>query len=230
MANLLIHVPHSSVFIPDHVRDQFLLTDAELELEVLESADRWTDQLADAAWPGATKVVAKVSRLVVDVERYLSDELEVMAAAGRGAFYERCHDGRPLRRTLTTAERCELADTYYHPHWAMLRRMAANKVLIDLHTYPARPWPVEIDPARERPEIDLGTSPSLTPVAWQEALLRHFEAHGFTVGLNTPYAGVVETGATSSTMIEIRRDMLGTGPGCTGWLRVAKALETIPLS
>jgi N-formylglutamate amidohydrolase len=114
----IIHVPHASTRIPERYRAPFLLSDDALIAEALTSADLWTDALARAAWPNGTIIKAKVSRIVCDVERYADDSMEPMAVQGRGMIYTRTHDGQPLRRSLTGAERQELRTVFYDPHWA----------------------------------------------------------------------------------------------------------------
>ncbi len=229
MNGLVVHVPHASLVLPPEVRGQFVLDAAALAEEARVSADLWTDDLARAAWPDAVQVVAPVSRLVVDVERYADDALEPMAAVGRGMVYACRHDGAPLRRGVTEEEREALQRTWYEPHWRRLREAAAGQVLVDLHSYPVDPWPVEPDPAASRPAIDLGTDPALTPPEWTAALRRHFEAAGWEVGENTPYAGVIDAGARVAVMIEFRRDLVGDGPGGPGWSALVEALRTMPI-
>jgi N-formylglutamate deformylase len=228
MAGLVIHVPHASLAIPREVRDQFIVSDEDLAAEALASADLHTDLLAREAWPGATIIEAEVSRLVLDVERYPDDAMEVMAGAGRGMIYASRHDGSPLRRPISGAERAALQSRYYDPHWARLRAAAAGGVLIDLHSYPARKWAVEPDGDHARPEIDLGVAEGLTPPTWTAAARGCFEAAGYEVALNTPYSGVIDAGARAAMMIEIRRDMIGT-PGDGTWRRLVAALRALPL-
>ena len=67
-----------------------------------------------------------------------------------------------------------------------------------------------------------------TPSNWTDALRDHFKRQGFTVAENAPYAGVIDAGADAAIMIEIRRDMLGTGPGTVEWARVVTALRHMP--
>jgi N-formylglutamate amidohydrolase len=227
---LLIHVPHASLIIPARDRSDFLISDSELLREARTSSDLHTDALARAAWPAARIIEAEVSRLVVDLERFEDDELEGMSVVGRGALYTRDHQGRRIRSDPSPERRRELLDRYYHPHWARLRRSARDAVLIDLHTYPKIPWPIERAPrGAVRPEIDLGFSSDLTPPGWVDALSVHFRDHGYEVGHNTPYTGVIDAGARAAVMIEIRRDRVGTPGQGQVWSRLIRALASIPV-
>lgn len=229
MSSLIIHVPHASTRIPDEVIDQFILDPGAQNKEAQESADLYTDQLAHEAWPAATIIKADVSRVVIDVERYSDDALETMSSVGRGMIYSTTHDAKPLRRKISKNERIELQSKYYDSHWARLRKLSKGNTLIDLHSYPVKPWAIESNPHALRPEIDLGTSQGLTPRAWVAAVRKHFELEGYQVGENTPYTGVVNTGAAQAIMIEIRRDMIGL-PGASGsWQRLIKTLSSIPI-
>jgi N-formylglutamate amidohydrolase len=229
MSKLLFHVPHASFAIPDDAWPEFLFPRAAVKAEALESADLHTDEMARQAWPLAEIVEADVSRIVVDVERYDDDSKEELAEVGRGVFYACDHQMRPIRNALTEVRRDELLDRYYLPHWKQLRAKAADAVLVDLHTNPAEPWPIERHAHGPRPEIDIGFSEGLTPPAWVEALTEHFRQHGYEVGHNTPYVGVIDAGAKAAVMIEIRRDVVGAPSGDPKWQRLIAALSTMPI-
>ena len=226
---IVVHVPHAALVIPDEARADFLLPWPEVEAEAWTSADLWTDRLAREAWPEATILEARVSRIVVDVERFEDDTAEDMARRGRGVLYTDTHLGMPLRSQLGPAQRADLLARYYRPHWADLAAAARDAVLIDLHTYPAEPWPIEPTPDADRPEIDLGVDPDLTPEPWCRELEAHFRGAGFTVGINTPYAGVIDAGARAAVMLEIRRDVLGSPDRAGPWARVVRALSGMPI-
>ena len=102
-------------------------------------------------------------------------------------------------------------------------------MLIDLHTYPLEPWPIERHLRGARPEIDIGFTPGLTPDGWVLSLSRHFSDAGFEVGQNTPYCGVIDAGARAAVMIEIRRDLVERPGGNPGWQRLIHALRAMPL-
>jgi N-formylglutamate amidohydrolase len=226
---LVIHVPHASTHLPDTYRAQFGISDEDLDAEIHDSADLFTDLLARASWPEAKIIETTVSRVLLDVERYADDVQEEMSRVGRGVIYTHGRFRQPLRRTVSPQDRAHLLDRFYHPHWQRLRNSASGAVLIDLHSYPVDPWPIEPQADAPRPEIDLGTSPGLTPPDWTEALRDHFTRLGFTVAENAPYAGVIDAGADAAIMIEIRRDMLGMGPRSDTWSRLQKALGQMPI-
>ena len=46
---LVIHVPHSSIRIPEDFRAQFTLSAVDLETELIAMTDRYTDELFNAA-------------------------------------------------------------------------------------------------------------------------------------------------------------------------------------
>lgn len=225
---LVVHAPHASLVIPPQLRGQFIHGEAALTREAHLSADLWTDRLGSEAWPRAGLIVPEVSRLVVDVERYESDACEPMSRVGRGVIYTHDHEGVRLRSDLSEAERERLLLDYYTPHWRRLRAAAAGAVLVDLHSYPETPWRIEPAGASIRPQIDLGTDEALTPPAWAEALARHFHSAGLSVAFNTPYAGVIDAGARAAVMIEIRRDLMGGGPGTDAFGRLSGILGTAP--
>mgnify|MGYP000022246014 CR=1 FL=1 len=229
MSKLVVHVPHASIAIPEDVWSEFLASRSDVEAEALASADLYTGEMARQAWPNAEIIEAEVSRIVVDVERYDDDSKEEMAEVGRGVIYTRDHQMRPIREAVTCRRREELLARYYRPHWERLRAQAAHAILIDLHSYPAEPWPIECRAEGPRPEIDIGFSQGLTPPSWVDTLTEHFQQNGYEVGHNTPYVGVIDAGTKAAVMIEIRRDIVGTPGHDAKWRRLIKALATMPV-
>ena len=98
--------------------------------------------------------------LFVDVERYDDDNLEEMAAKGRGVLYTHDHKGFKIRNSVSEKRRKELLARHYRPHWKELKAQASEAILIDLHTYPSEPWTIECHAQGSRPEIDIGFTPS----------------------------------------------------------------------
>lgn len=85
-------------------------------------------------------------------------------------------------------------------------------LIVDSHSYPLAPLPYE-DLSLAWPQICIGTDPFHTPAAMIEALSAVFQAHGFTVGINTPFKGTMVPTKNyeidprcQSAMIKVRRD------------------------
>ena len=227
--DLVLHDPHSSTVVPEAVRGQFVLGDAELELELLLMTDRYVDELFTLPAAAAVSVRHGVSRLVCDPERFERDEDEEMAGIGMGVLYTRTHTGDPeksLRRELSDEERRTLLDAYYRPHHARLEQATSNAVrvhghclIVDAHSFPQRPLPYEKSIRPEdlrwthRPAICLGTDGFHTPLWLQAAAFDAFEARFESVAFISPFDGTIvpmrfyrRDARVCSIMIEVRRD------------------------
>ena len=84
-ANLLIHIPHASLHLP-----QDFWRDAMVDRKIIKHnlrfmADYKVDELARDV--DCHKVIAKYSRLYCDVERFRNDADEPMARLGMGGIY-----------------------------------------------------------------------------------------------------------------------------------------------
>jgi N-formylglutamate amidohydrolase len=215
----LRHIPHGSTKIPDEYRDQFPLTDGELNHEILKMTDSHT--LALFGSDTDSDVVFPASRLLVDVERFEDDSKEPMAAQGMGVLYSRTHDQKQLRRELSNEEREELLAKYYRPHHELLEQKvdealdAEGQVLIiDCHSFPSERLPYEIGEEGDRPEICIGTDSFHTPPGLCDIAVKCFADAGYSVEVNLPFAGALtplkhygKEQRVKALMIEVRRDL-----------------------
>lgn len=238
---MILHIPHASTTIHADIRATLLLTDTQLAQELLWMTDHYTDQLFDPPLP-TQRIIAPTSRLVCDVERFPDDEDEPMAATGMGAIYTRTSDAKVLRH-LTPAARQQLMRNYYEPHHAQLGAAVDAELLedgrcliIDCHSFPAKPLPYERDQQANRPQICLGTDAFHTPAWLLELARRAFEKSGFSVAIDTPFAGTLvplkhyrRTPAVLSLMIECNRALYmdeETGEkNEIGFIRLKKAID-----
>ncbi|WP_189857717.1 N-formylglutamate amidohydrolase [Streptomyces poonensis] len=224
---VILHVPHSSRAIPADVRTGIVLDDAALERELDHITDAHTAAIAEtAAARSATRpwqFVNRLSRLVVDPERF-PDEREEMLAVGMGAVYTRTthrevlrpdgHDGQPL------------IERYFAPYAAAVTDAVTERletvgraVVIDVHSYPTEPLPYELHGDGPRPPVCLGHDDFHTPADLLEQARKAFAGFGGT-GVNSPFAGTYvplryygNDPRVSALMIEIRRDVYMSEPG-----------------
>ena len=215
---VVLHIPHDSTVIPYSVRDQFLLGDDELDMELARITDHHTFDLF--AGPGAQIVRAPVSRLVVDVERFRDDADESMSRKGMGAVYTATSQMTPLRRTLCPEEREDLMRNYYDPHHRRLEAVVDKAIdshgrclVIDCHSFPDHPLPYEqTTSSAVRPDICIGTDEFHTEECLGSAFIHEFRNAGFTVALNTPFSGALVPGSryrinrrVQAIMVEVNR-------------------------
>ena len=87
-----------------------------MEKELTKMTDAFTDDLFVPDFVGAQTIIFPMSRLVLDPERFLNDDQEIMSALGMGVIYTRTSDGQALRNSPAIEERMELINRYYRPH------------------------------------------------------------------------------------------------------------------
>ncbi|MFE6282271.1 N-formylglutamate amidohydrolase [Streptomyces sp. NPDC057877] len=226
-SSLILHVPHSSRDISPQARAGIVLGDTELERELDHITDAHTAEIAARAATAARvtpwRFVNRLSRLVVDPERF-PDEREEMLAVGMGAVYTRTTHKDVLRPDGFDAG--PLVERYFRPYAramseAVAERLAATgrAVIIDVHSYPTAPLPYELHGEGPRPPVCLGTDAFHTPPELLAAAREAFAECG-EVGLDSPFAGTyVPLGfygadaRVSALMVEIRRDVYMTEPG-----------------
>ena len=211
---IILHIPHASIVLPTEV--EFLLGHEALAYEVDAMTDHHTDQLFDL--PGARRCVFPVSRLVVDPERFIEDSME---SIGMGVVYTHTSSGKPLRH-ISPGQRQHLIDQYYHPHHQQLTTMTSDVLsihgsclIIDCHSFPAKPLEYETDPYR--PDICIGTDSFHTRPELEASLLNSFEEYGYSVAVNSPFAGSLvpmdfyrKDRQVQSVMIELNRGLYST--------------------
>ncbi|MFI1418711.1 N-formylglutamate amidohydrolase [Streptomyces sp. NPDC020731] len=241
---VILHVPHSAREIPADVRAGIVLDDAGLERELDHITDSHTASIAEEAARAAGVVpwrfVNRLSRLVVDPERF-PDEREEMLAVGMGAVYTRTTHKDVLRPAGSDPE--PLIERYFRPYARAMTEAVADRlaatgraVIIDVHSYPSAPLPYELHGDGPRPEVCLGTDSFHTPPGLLDAAREAFAPCGAT-GLDSPFAGTYvplefygKRAEVSALMVEIRRDTYMSepgGPAGRGLPRLASALATV---
>ena len=94
---IVLHLSNASTFIPEDLRNDFMLSDEELREELNRITDHATDQIFQQAFSEAKAIVFPVSRLVVDPERFSDDFQEPMSRVGMGVTYTKGSFRQPLR-------------------------------------------------------------------------------------------------------------------------------------
>ncbi len=171
---------------------------------------------------GASVVRAQVSRLVVDVERFATDENEPMASRGMGAVYRTTSLLTPLRHPISQIERQTLMTLYYEPHHTRLEQAVTASLelhgrclIIDCHSFPGKALPYELaDPSAVRPQICIGTNLFHTDAQLAAAFKTAFETQGWRVAINHPFSGAMvpssryqKDARVIAVMLEVNREL-----------------------
>ena len=218
---IILHAPHGSRFIPDWHRPSFVVSPAELDRELDRMTDAHTDDIVRSI-NGPSSIVAGLSRVVVDVERF-PDEREEMLTVGMGAFYTHGSQRQHLR-TIRDEHRAALT-TYFDAYAAAFTDLVqatldahGRAFIIDVHSFPVDALPYELHSSARRPQLDLGTDPVHTCQALLEGAKRAFKR--LDIDLNSPFAGTYvplrfygTTPQVQSLMLELRRDVVAISRG-----------------
>lgn len=214
-SHILVHIPHSSIYIPDSMRDDYLLSSSELEEETMVMADMFTDDLFGEAFREHGGLRLDVSRVFLDVERFRDDTLEPMAKRGMGLAYAKTSMLKDLR-TLKYKDRIlEIYDTYH----ATLDSLVEQKLLrhdkcliIDCHSFPSKPRPYQIKTDYDHIDICIGFEDFHKDTTTVDIFTDSFHKEGYAVEYNNPYSGSMVSNKhygkdkrVKSVMIELNR-------------------------
>ena len=219
MSNLLIHVPHASMYIPEEYRRTALISREELEEENLFMCDTGILELVPTAF-AENAVVFPYSRLYCDVERF-RDGSEPMEAYGMGYIYTCDSKGREMFRP-TEEHRREVSAVYDRHHEELNRRTAqilevhGSCLIIDLHSFSDETvnrlfgW-------TDFPDVCIGTEAGYYDEDLVQSIEGFCKSRGLSVARNYPYRGSLvpnryygkkDTGIVS-VMLEINKRVLG---------------------
>ena len=133
---VLIHVPHSSLYIPEEYKKTSLISLSELEKENLFMCDIKVDELLENK---EKMIIFPYSRLYCDVERF-KDDSEIMNQYGMGYIYLKSSTGKVMFNP--NEEHKNIVTKIYDRHHQLLDEKVSEIlekygrcVLIDLHSY-----------------------------------------------------------------------------------------------
>ena len=212
----LINLPHCATAIPEAYLKDYYLSDKELQENVHQYADLYTDEIYKSLYETFGGVKAKYSRLFCDLERFFDDnEEEMHIKHNLGWFYTNAIlSKKPLRHT----ENKEAISEYYRDYHNKLNTKASEKLehygrctVIDCHSFSnERYWFHDKD--IELPDICIGYDETFKDQFLLDTILKEFE--GYKIGINEPYAGSLvpmdyyrENSPVKSVMIEINKKL-----------------------
>jgi len=200
---VLVEVPHSGLHVPPEVEPEIDATPSA----VLRDSDIYVDQLYQRAPEnGATLLVSRVSRYVVDLNRG-PEEVDSAAVPrhprarhipARGVVWRARTDGTPLLRAPLTIEQfTQRLSLFYEPYHQTLREVAAQirkehgqVMILAAHSMPSAGRRVLGGGAVRRADVVPGTRGRSTADGRIIDLIdSHFREAGLSVKHDDPYRG-----------------------------------------
>lgn len=213
---VILHAPHGGTLLPTETRDQFRISDAELAAEHLALVDHSTDEMVRQTLTRteASAVVNKLSRLVVDVERFDGPD-EEKNEVGMGVLYTHGH----LRQVIRDVPADVSALKAFYRDYAHSVELLTDKalsvhgraVIIDVHSYWTQPQLHEVHGDDPRPELCVGFDEFHFSPGMRAAVSRTFgwlqqgENQTFR-GTYVPLKHLGTDPRVQSVMLEMRRD------------------------
>lgn len=243
MNNILIHIPHSSYFIPNKYKHLFWLKEDELFQEQIKMTDSFTNELFNIK--EIYKLIFPVSRLVCDVERFRNEKDEEMTKQGMWVCYTKTSDLKPLK-AVNNKHKQEILKLYYDKHHKNFEILVEESLkdndsclIIDAHSFPSVSLPYELHSQGSRPDICIGTDSFHTPQKIADYLYEAFSDLGYNVGINNPFCGTIvplkfygKEKKVHSIMLEINRSLYmdeKIGQKNNNFQRIKKDIEKIIL-
>lgn len=212
MKNVILNIPHASTVVPKWALKDILIPSEELNEFVNFMVDKDVDKMWEFV-PEQNKVVASVSRIVVDTERFTDDSKEPMSTKGMGIFYTHTPNGKLFR--LRKEETYRKALDIYNSYHKELEENVESRlsecgkcIFLDCHSFHEKMNYTDYDPSTF-PDICVGINGEITTEA--EMVIETFKAHGYSVEINEPFSGAmvplkfISNPEVVSVMIELNR-------------------------
>ncbi len=210
----LVHLPHCGTKIPEKYIGDYYLSKEELQNNVYQYADLFTDELFDGMYQQFGGVKNSYSRLLFDPERFFDDKEELMQQKYKlGWFYENAILENKALRSLKHKD--EISKIFI-AHHEELNKKTKDKLgqygkctVIDCHSFSnERYW--FHDKNLKLPDICIGFEEEHKDEFLIEAILEEFKE--YDIGINEPYQGSLvptdyykKNTNVKSVMIEINK-------------------------
>lgn len=235
-SSIILNIPHSSTLLPLEdiplpydepsgaaynswggkycVRKRIL---EDYRKELLYMTDWYTDELFIN---GIGKpLVAPVSRLLCDMERFKDDLKEEMSTIGMGICYSSTHNLEKLS-SFRLSHKKAIIEKYYDPYHRTLQRYVEEAfeehgrvLILDCHSFSNVPFRCDLNRGCDRSDICIGTDNDHTPDDLVDMVREYFEGEGYSVKLDYPFSGTIIPGGFErnenllSVMIEVNRNL-----------------------
>lgn len=193
MNNIILHIPHSSLHLPNDFWENTVCEKSVVDEFNYNITDLYTDELFNNA--KYRSIVAPYSRIYCDVERFAEDDKEIMSKFGMGFIYTHTNTGK---RFFESNEdyRQKVFNNYYKKLHSDLDRIIENSItknttiLLDCHSF-SKDIIMFADKKENLPDICIGFDNIYYSEELVNFIKNYFENCGYRVSLNNPYLGTM---------------------------------------
>jgi len=194
MRKIMLHIPHSSLFIPNEYLNDYLINQNLLKEYNIEMSDIHTDKIFE--YDKFHSVRFNCSRLFCDVEKFTNPELEPFAKYGMGPIYTNVYDGT-LIRSLNENKSSLILNNFYEAHHQQLDSYTEETILggndllvIDCHSYLDK-VASKLFGDSDFPDLCIGFDEKYKDEYVIDIIKSIFEANGYSVMVNFPFQGAL---------------------------------------
>lgn len=190
--NIIIHIPHASLRLPEIFKDKLLQTQEKIDYQNIFMSDYLVDQFVPNNFSNIIKF--EFSRLFCDVERFRDDKEEEMIKYGMGAIYEKDSDNQKII-DVDLNYKNEVLLNYYDKHHNKIDELTTNILekhekcyIMDLHSF-SDDFVIKMFNKNNNPDICIGYDEKIKDETLIDLTIKHFKKYGYSISLNYPYSG-----------------------------------------
>lgn len=209
MNRLILTIPHSSIIVKNDGTIKPILF-PKVQADALQCADLYTDILFDC--DNAIKIICPISRMMIDVERYLDNSKEIMAQYGRGYFYTVLNDGCTIYRDTIRPSTLDIYLDYHKNIKNAVQNAKDNNYepfIIDCHSFNEKPFEFDLCKDKKDRDVDICfgyNNKNDLPKSVFDKINKWAKHNNYKYTFNQPYSGsMICDGCNKSLMIEINK-------------------------
>lgn len=208
---IIIHVPHSSLYLPNEFYKRTTLDKDYIEKENIFMCDYKIDEFLPTNF---NIIKFNYSRMFCDVERYKIDELEEMSKYGMGVIYGKDSNNKKFIN-IDKKYKNKVIRKYYDKHHNKFNKLVQKSLkkydecyIIDLHSY-SDFFVKKVLNKTDNPDICIGITKKYYSKKLTNFTINHFKKYGYSIKINHPYSGTMtpnkKDNRVRSIMIEINK-------------------------
>ena len=194
MSKLILHIPHSSITIPDKFYERDIVISREKLHEFnLNMTDLYTNELFND--DSFASIIFDYSRVFCDVEKFADDSMEPMSKYGMGTIYTKTNNNEFIGNVTTEYKNYVLENVYYPYHKDMTDIVNEllkqdDVIMIDCHSFSKEI--IMTDTKSDLPDICIGiNNDDSTELKLTSLVEEYFKSLGYSVKINYPYSGTM---------------------------------------